>query len=181
MLKLFKHWFRASRDGAPSADEPALRWQREVQALQLELQERDRLITTLKSDLDRQRTGENTHLAEAVQAQIERVLTEAAIPVAQLLTQAHLLEAESKPVRARDVLTVARRLVRIFQDEGLELEGRVGDIATFAPTRHEPLSGAVTLRPGQKVVLRFVGVSYRGKVLRRAGVEPAGESACPAG
>jgi molecular chaperone GrpE (heat shock protein) len=171
VFKRLRRWF-----GRPAgAGGPALPREREAQALRLELQERDRVIAALKADLERLRRGEGERVAAAVQAERERLLADAAAPVAQLLTHAHLLEAEGKALQARDVLAVARRLVRLLEDEGLTAEGRVGAAVAFDPDRHEPLGGDFAPRPGQTVVVRLVGVSWQGRVLSRAGVGPAGE------
>jgi molecular chaperone GrpE (heat shock protein) len=172
MLQLFKRLFQR-RQGNPAATrEEVLAAQRETQALRLELQERDRLIAALKGDLDRLRRGDSDRIATAVAAERERLLTDAAAPAAQLLTQAHLLEVEGKPVQARDVLAVARRLLRLLEDEGLTAAGRIGETVPFDPNRHEPLGGEVSLTPGQPAIVRLVGMSLRGKILRKAGVAP---------
>ncbi len=154
-----------------AADERGLALAREAQSLRLELEERERAVANLKEELERQRNSAGAHIDEAVQAQMERLLADAAAPVAQLLTQAHLLEVEGKPVQARDVLAVAKRLVRILEDNGLTLEGSVGETVPFDPNRHEPLSANASLKSGQPAVMRFVGVAYQGKLLRKAGVE----------
>jgi molecular chaperone GrpE (heat shock protein) len=149
-----------------------LAWASERQSLRLELQERNQLVAQLKQDLDRQRSGASAQLNQAAQAQFEQLLAETAGPVAQLVTQAHLLEVEGKPVSARDVLVVARRLVRILEDHGLTLEGQVGETVQFDPNRHEPLQSQVTLTANQEVTVRFVGAAFHGKLLRKAGVSP---------
>jgi molecular chaperone GrpE (heat shock protein) len=171
VLKLLRRWF--GRPGQSAAEGPALRRERAAQALRLELQERERVIAALQADLERLRRGEGERVAAAVQAERERLLTDAAAPVAQLLTQAHLLEVEGKALQARDVLAVARRLVRLLEGEGLTTEGRVGAAVAFDPNRHEPLGGDFTPRPGQSVVVRIVGVSCQGRVLCKATVGPA--------
>jgi molecular chaperone GrpE (heat shock protein) len=168
VLRLLRRWFRRPT----AADGPALSREREAQALHLELQERDRVIAALRADLERLRRGEGERVAAAVQAERERLLTDAAAPVAQLLTQAHLLEVEGKELQARDVLAVARRLVRLLEGEGLTPEGRIGAEVAFDPDRHEPL-GDFAPRPGQTVIVRIVGVSWRGRVLCKAAVGPA--------
>jgi molecular chaperone GrpE (heat shock protein) len=155
-------------DGADP--EGLLALKREARELRLQLEERSRQLAALQKERERQQTAEETHAAEAVQAKVERLVAEAAGPVTQLLTQAHLLEAEGKPVQARDVLAVARRLVRVLEEEGLTLDGRPGERAAFDPNRHAPLAGAAPA-PGTAVVVRFAGVGYRGRVLRKAGVE----------
>jgi molecular chaperone GrpE (heat shock protein) len=158
------------RDDRPADAERLLALEREVQDLRLQLEERTRQLSRLREERERDRSAEEGRLAQGVQERVGRLLAEAAGPVAQLLTQAHLLEADGRPVQARDVLAVARRLVRVLEDEGLTVEGRVGERAAFDPDRHAPLGGD-TLTRGQAVVVRFVGVSYRGRLLRKAGVE----------
>ncbi|HET92342.1 MAG TPA: hypothetical protein ENN99_16625 [Chloroflexi bacterium] len=156
--------------GAPG--ERALDLEREVQHLRIELAEERERAARLRQVLERQRGDAEMHVSGRVEAQVEHLLTAAAAPVAQLLTQTHLVE-EGQPVAARDVLTVARRLVRVLEDIGLTVEGEIGERAPFDPDRQEPLSAAVLPQRGQPVVVRFVGVVYRGQVLRKAGVEPA--------
>ncbi|HYT94394.1 MAG TPA: hypothetical protein VEL76_37110 [Gemmataceae bacterium] len=174
MLRLFKHWF-GHPDQGTKFDAGLPDALSEAQALRLELQERDRIIAALKGDLERLRQRECEQLADTVQAERERFLTDAAGPVVQLLTQAHLLEVEGKPIHARDVLVVARQLLRLLKDEGLAVEGRVGETVAFDPDQHEPLGGDTALTPGQPTIVRIVGASYRGKVLRKAGVEATEE------
>ncbi len=160
--------------GAKPVDEQVADLEREAQRLRLNLAEQEKLAAQLKQELERQRSGSGAHVLEAVQAQVEPLLSDVATPVAQLLTQAHLLEVEDKPVQAKDVLTVAKRLVRALEDNGLTLEGNVGERVPFDPDRHEPLSADVSPKAGQMVTVRFVGVAYRGKLLRKAGVEQSG-------
>jgi molecular chaperone GrpE (heat shock protein) len=170
-----RRWFRRGAPPAPDAEDGALALHREARTLRLELEERDRVIAALKADLERLRRGEGERVTAAIRAERAPLLAEAAAPVAQLLTQAHLLEVEGKPVQARDVLAVARRLVRLLEDEGLAPEGRVGETVAFDPDRHEALGGGFAPRPGQPAVVRLVGISWQGRVLRKAGVGPAGE------
>lgn len=164
MLKWIRSLFSKQPDASP---------ENEVRALKLELAERDRQIIQLKSDLERHRQQADMRGAESVQAQLVQLFVEVATPVSQLQTQAHLLEAENKPVQARDILTVARRLVRTLEDNGLLLENRVGEQVPFDPDLHELLAGTAP-QQGRPVIVRFPGVAYRGKLLRKAGVEPMG-------
>jgi molecular chaperone GrpE (heat shock protein) len=167
MFGWFRRWFGRDRDAS------ALDARRDAQALRLELAERDRVIAALTGDLERQRRGEAERVAAAAEAERERLLTAAASPASQLLTQTHLLEVEGKPVQARDMLAVARRLLRYLEDEGLAAEGRVGDTVAFDPDRHEAIGGEPPER-GRPAVLRLVGITYRGRVLRKAGVVAGG-------
>lgn len=146
--------------------------ERERQELRLELEEERRALERARGELVRQR--ERERVAEAARGQVERLLAGAASPAAQLLTQAHLVEAEGRPVAVGDVLAVALRLVGALEAEGLERVGRVGERAVFDLVLHEPLGEGAGLAAGSAVVVRFVGVGYRGVTLRKAGVEPAG-------
>lgn len=171
MWNWLKGLLRGRRKPLPEVDERLLELEREAQGLRLELEERKQVVANLKQELERQCNGESARVAEAVRARVEWLLSDVAAPVAQLLTQAYLLEVAGKPVQAKDVLAIARRLVRALEDEGLMLEDSVGEILPFDPDRHEPFSASVSVTPGQPVVVRFVAVAYRGKILRKAGVE----------
>jgi molecular chaperone GrpE (heat shock protein) len=170
MLNTLKKWLRASPKPQTQSDKKLLTLEREVQNLRLELTERDQLVDKLKQQLEQQRTSENNNIDSAVQNQIEQLLTNTAAPVTQLLTQAHLLQ-EGKPVQAKDVLLVAKRLIRTLEDNGLTIVSQVGETVSFDSNLHEPLSASTEISPNAEVVVRFAGVSYQGKVIRKAGVE----------
>jgi molecular chaperone GrpE (heat shock protein) len=174
MWKRLVETFGKKPPAEAAPDERVLALEREGQSLRLKLEELEQSLASLKGELERQHSSASARVAGAVQAQVERLLADAAAPVAQLLTQAHLLEVEGKPVQAKDVLAVARRLVRTLEDSGLTLEGSIGQAVPFDPNRHEPLGAGGFPEPGQPVVVRFVGVAYQGKLLRKAGVEKAG-------
>jgi len=154
-----------------AADERLLELEREMQALRLELQEREEAFLALRAELDHRLKGEEERVESALRRQMEKWLHEAGTPVAQILTHAYLIEIEAKPVQTKDVLASAKRLVRTLEGAGLMIEGQVGTIAPFDPNRHEVLDADSVAAPDEPVVLRFVGLSYRGKVLRKAKVE----------
>ena len=170
MFSRFKKWLGQLQTYQPQSDEKLLTLEREIQNLRLELTERDQLIDKLKQQLEQQRTSENNNIDSAVQNQIEQLLTDTAAPVTQLLTQAHLLD-ENKPVQAKDVLLVAKRLIRTLEDNGLTVVSQVGETVSFDSNLHEPLSASNSITPDAEVVVRFSGISYQGKVIRKAGVE----------
>jgi molecular chaperone GrpE (heat shock protein) len=172
MWNWLKGLFKQPQAAALADDEWVLTLEREMQSLRLELAERDQMVANLKQELERQRTGESTRIIEAAKTQVEQLLTDVAAPVTQLLTQAHLLEVEGKPVQAKDVLAVAKRLVRALEDNGLTLTGSVGETVPFNPNYHDSLSTSTSLTPGTTVVVKFAGISYQGKAIRKAGVEP---------
>ena len=170
MLSWFKKRLGLFQTSQPQSNEKSLILEREIQNLRLELTDRNQLIDKLKQQLEQQRTSEKNNIDSAVQNQIELLLTDTAAPVTQLLTQAHLLD-EGKPVQAKDVLLVAKRLILTLEDNGLTIVGQVGETVSFDSNLHEPLSASSEVNPGAEVVVRFTGVSYRGKVIRKAGVE----------
>lgn len=171
MLNVLKQWFGQSPSTQPQEDERSLALERQIQNLRLELAERNQLVDKLKQELERQRKGESDRLTCTIQTQVEQLLSDAAAPVTQLLTQAHLLE-QGKPVQAKDVLATAKRLIRALEDDGLTLTGKVGETVSFDSNLHDPLSTSTALTSEVPVVVKFVGVSYQGKVIRKAGVEP---------
>ncbi len=69
------------------------------------------------------------------------------------------------------MLAVVKRLIRVLEDSGLTLTGSVGETVSFDSNLHDPLSANTSLAPGIPVVVKFVGVLYQGKVIRKAGVE----------
>ncbi|MCR4413716.1 MAG: cell division protein ZapB [Thermoguttaceae bacterium] len=157
--------------GAEEADVLSLR--RQIQELRLEAAERQRRLAVLETDLQRAQAGQKSSAEQAVQARIEQLLAACAPAVSQLVTQAHLVEVGGVSVPALDVLRVARRLVRALEDHGLEIDRQPGAAVAFDPACHEPISHDTAIRPGEPALVRFVGVRYQGKVLRKAGVAPA--------
>ena len=172
LLKLFSNWFGQERNLSPGPAERLLELEREAQNLRLSLADRAKELATLQGALDRQRAGEEARVSEALQQQWDRLFSEGATPVAQLITQAHLLETAGQTVQAKDVLAVAKRLVRLLEQQGMKIECNVGETVCFDPNRHEPLSAEAAPAVNQAVVVRLVGISYRGKMLRKAKVEP---------
>src|SRR5262245_32194607 len=155
--------------GGPS-DDARLALEREVQRLRLELDERDQELAELRQHVERQQRGESDRLAQALRAQMERLFDALATRISQLHTQGHLLEVEKKPVAAADVLSSARGLVRVFEDEGMTLVGRPGERGPSDPSLHDPLQAGAGLQPGELVEIRFSGVAFQGRSLRKAGV-----------
>jgi hypothetical protein len=92
--------------------------------------------------------------------------------LAQLMTQAHLHRTGTVQVRVDDVVAVGTRLMRSLRAAGVDTLGELGEEVAFDPDRHDPLSTAGAPEVGVPVRIRVVGLSYRDRVLCRAGVEP---------
>jgi molecular chaperone GrpE (heat shock protein) len=155
----------------PQPGDELLRLRQQLQSARLELEARSRSLQTLSAELEALRARQDERARESAGNQLESVLKDAAVPAAQLVAQAYLLEQQGKPVQARDILNVARRLLRALEKHGLVLEGQPGAQVSFDPDRHSPLSAETQLDRDQPVVVRFPGVSFGGKVLVRAAVE----------
>jgi molecular chaperone GrpE (heat shock protein) len=162
------------REAASPPNQPgndALALQSEAQRLRMELQARDERIVELKQEIERLQARQDNLVAEVVSVRIADLLGDLAGPVSQIQTQANLLEVQEKPVQARDVLAVAKRVVRAVERHGVVFEGKIGEQIPFDPNRHAPISAGSNLSVGQPVTVRFAGVTYQGKLLYKAVVE----------
>jgi molecular chaperone GrpE (heat shock protein) len=186
-----KNWFanfihprREPAAGEPALPEPVtpasqpayteaelLAMQKEVQSLRMEIQARNDRIAGLKQEIERLRLRQDEVIAETVASHLGGLFSELAAPSSQILTQADLLERQDKPVQARDILAVARRMVRALERAGVVFIGQVGEQVTFNPNQHTPINGTALPQPGQAVTVRFAGVVYEGKILYKAVVE----------
>ncbi len=161
----------------PDHDQERIALQNEARRLELELETCQRELARLRSELETAQLSRAELADELAAAQQEALFQQAAGPVSQLVTQAYLLEKAGKNLQARDVLAVARRLVNALQNAGLAIEGQPGEQVRYDPDRHLPVSAGIELEPGQRVIIRFAGIRYQGKILQRAGVDPAEETA----
>ncbi|MEU6717020.1 hypothetical protein ABZ897_36630 [Nonomuraea sp. NPDC046802] len=144
---------------------------RELQESRLELAKRDRSIERSRAELARVRDTAEQEAGQRAQAEMERFVETIGAPLVQFMTQAHLHRTGAAQVRIESVLEVGTRLVRTMRDGGVDLIGEVGGVEPFDPERHDPLSAAA-VAAGRQVVIRMVGLSYNGRTLRKAGVEP---------
>lgn len=153
-----------------------LELQNRIQALEMEIAQRDQSIERLQNDL--QAVQEQAGIAgkDKTIAVIDQLFRDIASTVTQILTQAYLLEVENKPVQAADVLQVARRLIRVLERNGLKIEDTPGTITPFDPSRHAPGDASLTISPGQPVQINLAGLSYQGKIIRKAMVRIAHSS-----
>jgi molecular chaperone GrpE (heat shock protein) len=145
--------------------------EREVQSLRAMLEDQDRVIANLTSELKQHRSKAEFRLKRSAQAVIEKIAVDLAAPIAKLNSQAYVVEEQNHPLNVRDVLDVAKQFIQIFQNFGVRLEGYVGEMTPFDPDHHIPLKRDISISPGEPVVIRFVGVAFRGKLLRKASVE----------
>jgi len=144
--------------------------ERELQAMRLELEEKERALRSAQHDLGVQQKQMESALAAMTQARTEQMFSELAAPVAQIVTQSYLFATENKLLQPKDVIAAAKRIVACLKNHGLQLEGEVGEICGFDGDLHEPLSLDESVQAKEPVMVRMVGISYQGKILRRAAV-----------
>lgn len=171
MWKWIKRRLQNATGANDSLPSRLLALQSEAQRLTLELAELKQQWLELKRRFERQENMAEARACEALATVFEHFLHDAAASITQLTTQAHLIESEGRKVAANDVLAVAMRLIRLFEEMGLERKFVVNATAPFDPEWQEPLSAQTAFSSGQPVTVRFVAISYRGKVLRKAKVE----------
>ena len=160
-------WLRGLFPGGRG--EALLEARRELGSLRLELEEKEKALERLARELEKRRREESERVSGELDARWEAVLADLSSPLSLLLTQAQLLERGIQ-VPPREVARVAGFLERVLSDHGLEVEGRVGERVSFDPSRHEPGESS-SPAPGEEVVVKTVGLSFRGRVLRKARVE----------
>jgi molecular chaperone GrpE (heat shock protein) len=174
-MKLFSD--RSQDNSSPSSDrEDLLTLQSEIKALQLDLHDREKKIELLSQELERARLNQKDLLKENGTAVLEDLYTNLAPVIVQLVTQNYLVNQKNKAIQSRDILLITDRLIRALEMNGLMLQGQPGQSVHFDPNLHIPLSTSSSFQAGQTVIVRFVGISYQGKIIRKAGVEtPEGE------
>jgi molecular chaperone GrpE (heat shock protein) len=169
-MKLFSD--RSQNNSLPSSDrEDLLTLQSEIKALQLDLHDREKKIELLSQELERARLNQKDLLKENGTAVLEDLYTNLAPVIVQLVTQNYLVNQKNKAIQSRDILLITDRLIRALEMNGLMLQGQPGQSVHFDPNLHIPLSTASSFQAGQTVIVRFVGISYQGKIIRKAGVE----------
>lgn len=147
--------------------------EREVQQLRRALQECEARLQQAHAHLQHTRQTEQARTSAQTDALIVAFLNELATPLTQLATQLHLIEQGESALSPVEVLKTARRMLTALEAWGVQLEGQTGTTEPYDPTRHLVLNAEVSLQIGQPVVVRLCGLSYKGTLVRKLGVEPA--------
>jgi molecular chaperone GrpE (heat shock protein) len=154
--------------------------ERETESLRAMLEDQDKIIANLTGELKKHRDEAEFRLKRSTQAVMEKIAGDLASPVAKLNSQAYVVEEQNHPLNVRDVIEVGKQFIQVFQKYGLRLEGYVGEMTPFDPDHHMPLRQEMAFTLGEPVVIRFVGIGYRGKLLRKASVESSRSHRLPA-
>jgi hypothetical protein len=136
-----------------------LRLESELQRARLETGRLAELAGRLESELARVRAGAGDDARSHADDEVRRLVASIGTPLVQLVTQHHLHRTGTAQVPAGDVLDVAMRLVGTLREAGVDT------------VRHDPLSTAAAPVAGQPVLVRMAGLTYRGRVVRKAGID----------
>lgn len=147
--------------------------ERELHQLRRALQECEARLQHAQAHLQHTQQTEQARTAAQTDALITAFLNELATPLTQLATQLHLIQQGESTLSPVEVLKTARRILTALEAWGVQLEGQIGATEPYDPTRHLALNAAVSLQAGQPVVVRLCGLSYKGTLIRKLGVEPA--------
>jgi hypothetical protein len=142
---------------------------REMAHLRLRIQELEAQLEQARRHAEYARQTEHARATAAADATLETLLTELATPLSHLHAQLHLAEQGALPPDAP--LKTARHLFRALEAWQVHMEGTVGAVEPYDPERHMPLRADAEPHAGQPVIVRLAGVVYKGKRLRKAGVE----------
>jgi molecular chaperone GrpE (heat shock protein) len=148
-----------------------LELQNKIKALQLDLRDRESKIELLSLELERVRLNQKDLLKENSATVLQDLFSSLAPVVIQLVTKNYLSNLQNKTIQSKDILLITERLIHTLEQNGLKLQGQPGQQVQFDPNLHIPLNAACSIQSGQPVIVRFVGVSYQGKIIRKAGVE----------
>jgi molecular chaperone GrpE (heat shock protein) len=164
------NWLKSlfQRDQEPERVE---RLEREIQSMRAMLEDQDKVIAKLTNELQQHRKEAEFRVMRSAQAVIEKLMADVASSVTKLNSQIYVVEKQNRPLNVRDVLEVFKQILSVFQKYGLRLEGVVGELTSFDPDHHIPLKKDFPVVEQEPVVVRFVGVAYRGKLLSKARVE----------
>lgn len=138
--------------------------------LQADSQNNHDLVLSLKKELNQQQQNQQQQISATIDGVLLSFFKDAADPVTQLLTLNDLIE-QGRPVSPEDVVVHAKLLISALKEHGLTIEGSPGQVIAYNPNFHEPLSATENPALDQPVSIRFPGASFKGQVIKKAGIQ----------
>jgi len=174
-----KNWFETifssqkepAQEDVPTPEPEIHLLQNQLQNLRIELDVVQKQSDIYRQEAERLRIRQQEMVDLNLESRTEALFTEVSAPASQLITQMDLFENQAKPVQIKDILLVVKRVLRVFERNGMVFEGKPGEEVIFDPNRHTPISPEKSIVAGQTAIVRFSGVSYQGKILYKAIVE----------
>jgi len=146
----------------------------QVEALSWELAEARFLANQWRDEVQKARGGFSSHVDEAVEGRVERLLTVMGPMLARLESCAQ--QGQGVPAPLANELADALRAR--LKDYGASFEGVVGEAVPFDPARHELRSASLSesneeqaVGAGQPVVVRVAGFVFKHRLVVKAAVE----------
>lgn len=145
--------------------------ERELQSVRLEMEKLEEDFKRQSQDFEVYKRNQFDVVKEQVDFAFEILFTDIAANASLLQTLTHKLDTQGETtIQAKDVLRAAKTVVSQLENHGLELMGKIGDIVGFDKNIHELCGSFEEISQSEKVTVIIVGVSFRGKILRRIGV-----------
>ena len=165
------NWLKQLFSKKKLSSQSIIELQGKLQEIRLDLIEKEKIITHLKQENDRISRSVEQQIDEKYNQGIEKIFVDLSTPVTHLLTQVYLIEDAGMQVQEKDILAASKRLVQGLFSAGLETIGQLGEVVPYNSINQMALGVESTLKEGDRVVIRFVGLKYRGKILRKTLVE----------
>jgi molecular chaperone GrpE (heat shock protein) len=124
-----------------------------------------------KSDKNGSLRGENASAGTLTRSSLEKLFIEAASPVSQLVLQQYISDKKDNSLTASDVLVHVKRLLAVFEKNGLRVIGQPDEVLIFDPGAHESIDASFSPAVHAPVRVCFPGLAYDGVIIRRAGVD----------
>ncbi len=138
--------------------------------LEAHCQNNHELVAGLKKELSLQQSNQEQQINATIEGALLSFYKDVADPVTQLVTLNQLIE-QGKPVKPENIAIHARLLIAALKEHGLSIEGDPGQILPYNPNFHEPLSANENPSVGELVSIRFQGASFKGQVIKKAGIQ----------
>jgi molecular chaperone GrpE (heat shock protein) len=155
-------------ESARAHQDEILSLKRQLAEAVLELRESQAIVAAQKSVIEDSVTARTICDTD----HMEDLFTALAAPASQLRVQAFLMNG-GKELTGQSVMALAGQFVTLVERAGLEPVGSIGDRVEYDPALHQPLSAQASILDRESVIIKFVGYTYRGRVIRRCLVQKA--------
>ena len=85
---------------------------------------------------------------------------------------AAIVAQKNPEISAVKLLPLVKPVFELLKQWGLEMKGTVGEVVPYDPQVHQLLEGGGSAKPGDSVIIRYVGYTQGEKLLYRAKVTP---------
>lgn len=156
-------------------DEETVQLRARVASLEMDLAERDRRISEMRSEYAALEEAKGRAASTAGDERLDRLFRKMAGPLANLAALAAAAEA-GEEVEVGDLLSLIRSLEKELGRAGLERIGHVGEQTQFDVACHQRMSGGA-VEAGTLVTVHLPGYRAGDKVLAKAMVSAVEEHA----